>query len=184
MRCLVVLYCIAAPAAVPVAAQQPVPPADSVAADSTAPPAEPTPEQLRFLDGLRTASRGVAQLKDGLGRVTRAQAKGDSASQRRAGRFLAGLCGSARGFLARGRPRMLPTAYDDTTRIIARRLTTQIDSLIAYMGTCELTGGKTPVPVSTDLGKRMKSYDTALNNFRLAVGLPVRADSSPTSRRQ
>lgn len=183
MRSLVVLSCIAAVAAVPVAGQQPVPPPESVAAEST-PPAEPTPEQLRFLDGLRTASRGVAQLKDGLGRVTRAQARGDSASQRRAGRFLAGLCGSARGFLARGRPRMLPTAYEDTTRIIARRLTTQIDSLIAYMGSCELTAGKTPVPVATDLGKRMKSYDTALNNFRLAVGLPVKGDSSAGSRRQ
>jgi len=185
MRCIAVLCCVAATFAGVVRGQEPAPPpAESVRAESTAPAAEPTLEQKRFLDGLRTASRGVAQVKDGLSRVTRARALGDSASQRRAGRFLAGLCGSARGFMARGRPRMQSTAYEDSSRVMARRLATQIDSLMAFMPKCEQGAGKTPSVIATDLGKRMKSYDTAVNNFRAAVGLPVRGDSAPTSRRQ
>src|SRR5690348_17829730 len=106
MRCLAVLLWFAA---ISLRAQTPTP-TDSTRVDSTAtpaPPAPPTPEQKRFLDGLRTATRGVAQLKDGVSRVTRAGR--DSLAQRRAGRFLAGLCGSGRAFLKRGRPRMVPT---------------------------------------------------------------------------
>ena len=67
MRCLAVLWFVAATA---LRAQQPVPPApDSTRAESThalpAPPAPaalapPTPEQQRFLSGLRTATRGIA----------------------------------------------------------------------------------------------------------------------------
>src|SRR5256884_7213116 len=104
MRGLTVLVGLAATAA---RAQEPTPPppppptpppaTDSVRAESTpVPPPPPSPEQKRFLDGLRTATRGIAQLKDGLNRVTRTQSKSDSVSQRRAGRLLAGLCGSAR----------------------------------------------------------------------------------------
>src|SRR5207245_10974488 len=67
-------------------------PAESAGAESVpAPPPPPTLDQKRFLDGLRTATRGIAQLKDGLNRVARTQARSDSASQRRAGRFLAGV---------------------------------------------------------------------------------------------
>src|SRR5439155_691628 len=85
------------------------PPPDSARAESAlAPPPPPTPEQKRFVDGLRTATRGIAQLKDGLNRVTRTQSTGDSVSRRRAGRLLVGLCGSARAFMARGRPYMKP----------------------------------------------------------------------------
>ena len=110
MRCLTVLVCLAATAA---RAQEPTPPpppppppaTDSVRAESTpVPPPPPSPEQKRFVDGLRTATRGIAQLKDGLARVTRTQLKNDSVSQRRAGRLLAGLCGSARAFMGRGAP--------------------------------------------------------------------------------
>ena len=87
MRCLAVLFCITTTVA---GAQQPTPPpADSARAESVpAPPPPPTLEQKRFVDGLRTATRGIAQLKDGLNRVARTQARSDSASQRRAGRFL------------------------------------------------------------------------------------------------
>src|SRR6184192_2278395 len=78
MRCLAVLCCVAATVA---GAQQPTPPPsppppDSARAESAlAPPPPPSPEQKRFVDGLRTATRGIAQLKDGLNRVTRTQAK-------------------------------------------------------------------------------------------------------------
>ena len=113
-------------------AQQPAP-ADSARSESTPTAVTPTPDQKHFLDGLRTASRGIAQLKDGLSRVSRSQAGHDETSRRRAGRFLAGLCGSARAFLARGRPQMRVSAYEDSAGVKARRLTSQIDSLIAYM---------------------------------------------------
>ncbi len=182
MRCLAVLVCITTTVA---RAQQPTPPpAESARAESVpAPPPPPTLDQKRFLDGLRTATRGIAQLKDGLNRVARTQARSDSASQRRAGRFLAGVCGSARAFMARGRPYLKPAVYEDSSRVKARRLTSQMDSLIAYMPVCEQSAGATPVPVAADLGKRVKAYDAVVRDFRLAVGLPVKADSAATSRR-
>jgi len=191
MRCLAVLVFVATTA---VRAQQPTPPPppapDSVRAESALvraesvvpPPPPPSREQKRFVDGLRTATRGIAQLKDGLARVTRTQLKSDSVSQRRAGRLLAGLCGSARAFMGRGRPYMKPAVYEDSTRLKARRLTTQMDSLIAYTTSCEQTATATPVPVAAELTKRMKSYDVVLRDFRLAVGLPVKADSSPPTK--
>ncbi|HYT71021.1 MAG TPA: hypothetical protein VEK78_06520 [Gemmatimonadales bacterium] len=181
MRCLAVVYCVAATS---LDAQQPAPaPAESAQVESTARPAEPTLEQRHFFDAHRTAARGVAQLKDGVNRVTRTQATGDAAAQRRAGRLLAGLCGSARGFMARGRPRMDATAYADSSRLMARRLAAQIDSLIAYAPTCEQNAAATPAAAAAELGKRIKAYDTALNRFRASVGLPVRSDSTQTSRR-
>jgi hypothetical protein len=185
MRCLLVLMCVAAGAA---RAQQPVPPpaapADSAHVDSVrVPPPPPTPEQKRFVEGLRTATRGIAQLKDGLNRVTRTQANRDSVSLRRAGRFLAGVCGSARGFMARGRPFLKPAVYEDSTRLKARRLTSQMDSLIAYMPACEQSARATPGPTATELGKRVKTYDVTYRDFRAAIGLPLREDSSKTARR-
>ena len=116
--------------------------------------------------------------------MTRTQSTGDSVSRRRAGRLLVGLCGSARAFMARGRPYMKPAVYEDSTRLKARRLTVQMDSLISYTTSCEQTATATPVPVATELTKRLKSYDAVLRDFRLAVGLPVKADSAQTSRRQ
>ena len=187
MRCLAVLVCVAATAAraqEPTPAPPPPPALDSVRAESAlAPPPPPSPDQKRFTDGLRTATRGIAQLKDGLNRVTRTQSKRDSVSQHRAGRLLAGLCGSARAFMGRGRPYMKPAVYEDSTRLKARRLTTQMDSLISYTTNCEQTATATPVPVATELTKRLKSYDAVLREFRLAVGLPVKADSVPTPKR-
>src|SRR5207244_11252646 len=109
-------------AATALSAQQPVPPApDSTRAESAhalpapAALAPPTPEQQRFLSGLRTATRGIAQLKDGVNRVTRAQATGGGTSQLRAGRSLAGLCGSARTFLRQGRPGPKSPPSSDST---------------------------------------------------------------------
>src|SRR6267143_1753073 len=84
------------------------------------------PAQLRYIQGLRTASRGIAQLKDGVSRM--ASAGRDSVRLSQAARRLSGLCGAARGFLASGRARMQPTAYDDSTGLRARRLGAQIDT--------------------------------------------------------
>ena len=180
MRCLAVLCCVAATS---LAAQQPIPPApDSARTESARTPTPPSPEQQRFLDGLRTATRGLAQLKDGVGRVTRAQATSDTASQRKAGRFLAGLCGSARAFMKRGRPRLNPTVYADSVQLTARRLVMQLDSLIAHAASCEEGAAATPLPIATDLGKRVKTYDAAVRDFRIAVGLPVKDDTSKAAR--
>src|SRR5947208_15380549 len=71
---------------------------DTAARKDTAPPsptATPTIEQIRYLEGLKTATRGVAQIRDGLNRVARTQ-RADSLTRRRAARRLGGLCGTAR----------------------------------------------------------------------------------------
>ncbi len=178
MRCLAVLLCLGVTS---LAAQQPETPPDSGTARAEsvppAPPPSPTPEQKHFLDGLKTATRGLAQLKDGIGRVSRAS-KGDSVAQQRAGQFLAGLCGSSRGFLKRGRPQMNPTVYEDTVRTKAKRLTTQMDTLIAFTPACEQRAAAVPNSTAVELSKRLKSYDGALRDFRLAIGLPVKEDTA------
>jgi hypothetical protein len=121
-------------------------------------------------------------LKDGVNRVTRAGH--DSVAARRAGRFLAGVCGSGRAFFRRGRPQMTPTVYEDSARVKAKRLVAQLDTLIAYAVTCEQQGAAAPDVTATELGKRMKAYDTALRDFRLAIGLPVKEDTSKTSKKR
>jgi hypothetical protein len=184
MRCLVVLCCVAATA---LEAQQPTPPPDSTRAESAraesvrTPPPPPSPDQKRFQDGWRTASRGIAQLNYGLGRVARAQANSDTEDQHTAGRLLAGWCGSARAFMRRGRQRMNPTVYSDSTRLSARRLVTQLDSLIAYAPTCEDSAAAHAGSIAAGLGKRMKSYDTAVRDFKVATG--QRVDSAKGSHK-
>jgi hypothetical protein len=185
MRCLVVLCCVAATA---LGAQQPTPPipestrAESARAESVrTPPPPPSPDQKRFQDGWRTAGRGIAQLNVGLARVARAQANNDTEDQHIAGRLLAGWCGSARAFMRRGRPRMNPTVYADSARLSARRLVTQLDSLIAFAPTCEDSAAARPGPVAAGLGKRIKAYDTAARDFKVAIG--QRVDSAKGSHK-
>jgi len=179
MRCLAVLLCFVA---ISLGAQTPPPLPDSARAESTPPPPLTSPEQKRFLNGLRTATRGIAQLKDGVSRVTRAGGR-DSAAQRRAGRLLSGLCGSSRAFMKRGRPQMSPTVYEDSVQLKAKRLVTQVDSLIKYTTTCEDSATVAPGATVLGLGKRMKSYDAAWRDFRLAIGFPVREDSAKGPKR-
>src|SRR5437867_9699425 len=114
--------------------------------DSLPPPSVPAPapvpapatiEQIRYLAGLKTATRGVAQIRDGLNRVVRTQQAGDSLTRRRAARRLGGLCGSARSFILSGRPKMQPTAYADSMRILAKQVTTRLDSLNSALPVCE-----------------------------------------------
>jgi hypothetical protein len=151
-------------AGVPVAAQAPG------AADSSPPP---TPAQTRYLDGLKTVGRGVAQLKDGVTRVARYQS--DSAQLRLAGRRLGGLCGSGGSFMRQGRARMAHTAYGDSARVIARRLNTQIDALIGFLPTCQREAGRTPQLTAAEVLSRLRDYEVALQRFREAVILPAAA---------
>src|SRR6266581_7205632 len=105
------------------------------AATAPAPPPAPTLEQIRYMEGLRTATRGVAQIRDGVNRVVRTQ-QADSLTRRRAARRLGGLCGTARSFIISGRPKMQATAYADSMRILAKQLTVRLDSLNAALPVC------------------------------------------------
>ena len=129
----------------------------------------PTIAQIRYLAGLKTATRGVAQIRDGLNRVVRTQQAGDSLTRRRAARRLGGLCGSARSFILSGRPKMQPTAYADSMRILAKQVTTRLDSLNSALPVCEKTAGHDPATVAGTLTTRLKNYDDALLAFRNAL---------------
>ena len=167
------------PAPVPVApAPVPPPPVPAPLA-----PATPTIEQIRYMEGLRTATRGVAQIRDGLSRVVRTQA-GDSLTRRRAARRLGGLCGSARSFIVSGRPKMQATAYADSMRILARQLTTRLDTLSRALPVCEKTAGSDPATVTTTLTNRLKNYDDALLAFRNAQAALNKPDSTKTVSQQ
>ena len=78
---------------------------------------------------------------------------------------------------------MSPTVYEDSVQLKAKRLVTQVDSLIKYTTTCEDSAAVAPGPTVLGLGKRMKSYDAAWRDFRLAIGLPVREDSAKAPKR-
>ncbi|MGH7569154.1 MAG: hypothetical protein ACREL9_09325 [Gemmatimonadales bacterium] len=137
-------------------------------------PLPPTPEQQRYLNGLSTTTRGVAQLKSGVDRVVRNRATTDTVTKRRAAQRLAGLCTTARDFMTRGRVQLQPNVYEDSTRLKARRLTSQVDSLIRFLPTCEANARKAAERTAADLRSRLKSYDAALKEFRAAIGLPNR----------
>jgi len=142
----------------------PPPPAAALA---PVPAPAPTIEQIRYLNGLKTATRGVAQIRDGVNRVVRTQ-QADSLTRRRAARRLGGLCGTARSFIVSGRPKMQPAAYADSIRVLAKQLTMRLDSLTSALTTCEKTAGRDPT-VATSLTARLKNYDDALLAFRTAL---------------
>jgi hypothetical protein len=155
----------------------------AVAAPAPPPAPAPTVEQIRYMEGLRTATRGVAQIRDGLNRVARTQQARDSLTRRRAARRLGGLCGTARTFILSGRPRMQPSAYADSMRIIAKQLVTRLDSLTNALPACEKTAGHDPATVATDLTKRLSAYDDALLAFRNAQNRPDSAKSVSQQQR-
>ena len=146
------------------------------------PPPEPTVEQLRYMEGLKTATRGIAQIRDGLNRVVRTQSA-DSATRTRAARRLGGLCGSGRSFISSGRPKMQAAAYADSLRILAKQLTSRLDSLSNTLPTCEKTAGRDPT-VATTLTTRLKNYDEALLAFRNAQAAFFKPDSTKTVSQQ
>src|SRR6267143_7300091 len=146
----------------------PPPPVPASAPPSPPPAAAPTIEQIRYLGGLKTATRGVAQIRDAVNRVARTQ-QADSLTRRRAARRLGGLCGTARSFIVSGRPKMQATAYADSMRVLAKQVTTRLDSLTSALTTCEKTAGRDPTAVATTLTGRLKNYDDALLAFRTAL---------------
>jgi hypothetical protein len=155
--------------------QPPPPPAESTSAESAPPvPPPPSPAQTRYLQGLRTAGRGVAQIKDGISRLVRAETGHDTVQVHAAARRLGGLCTAARGFLVSGRGSMEPASYEPPTRKPARDLALQLDSLSIIAKECQLTASKSPGPVATGLLARLRAYETALAAFRTAIGLPNR----------
>lgn len=163
------------PPVAPVPAPVPAPPVPP-------PPPTPTIEQTRYMEGLKTASRGIAQIRDGLNRVVRTQSA-DSVTRLRAARRLGGLCGSGRSFIVSGRPKMQATAYEDSLRILAKQLTTRLDSLSRALPTCEKTAGRDPT-VATTLTTRLKNYDDALLAFRNAQAAFYKPDSTKTVSQQ
>lgn len=154
-------------------------PPPPVQAPAPVPPPAPTIEQIRYMEGLKTATRGVAQIRDGVNRVVRTQ-QADSLTRRRAARRLGGLCGTARSFIVSGRPKMQATAYADTMRILAKQLTIRLDSLMSALPTCEKTAGRDPNAVATNLTGRLKTYDDALLAFRTGL----KPDSTKTVSQQ
>src|SRR5207249_7844357 len=112
--------------------------------------------QIRYMEGLKTATRGIAQIRDGVNRVARTQ-QADSLTRRRAARRLGGLCGTARSFIVSGRPKMQATAYADSMRVLAKQLTIRLDSLTSALTGCEKTAGRDPTTVTT-LTNRLKVY--------------------------
>lgn len=157
----------------------PPPPVPAPAPPSPPPAAAPTIEQIRYMAGLKTATRGVAQIRDGVNRVVRTQ-QADSLTRRRAARRLGGLCGTARSFIVSGRPKMQASAYADSMKVLARQLTVRLDSLNASLLVCEKTAGRDPSTVATSLTTRLKNYDDALLAFRTAL----KPDSTKTASQQ
>lgn len=139
---------------------------------ATATPALPNPAQQRYLQGLRTAGRGIAQIKTGIDRLNRARGSRDSSQVRLATKRLTGYCTAARSFIASGRGHMDAVAYDPPTRKQARDLTLQLDSLSLSVKECQVAKGLTPQLLSTGLVTRLRAYDAALADFRTAIGLP------------
>lgn len=161
------------PVVVPAPAPAPVPP----------PPAPtPTIEQTRYMEGLKTATRGIAQVRDGLNRVVRTQSS-DSLTRVHAAKRLGGLCGSGRSFIVNGRPKMQATAYADSLRVLAKQVTVRLDSLSSAMGTCEKTASRDPT-VSATLTARLKAYDDVLLAFRNAQAAFYKPDSTKTVSQQ
>src|SRR5258708_10429546 len=117
-----------------------------VAAPVRAPPPPQTIEQVRYLVGLRTVTRGVAQVRDGVNRVVRTE-KADSLTRRRAARRLGGLCGTARSFIVSGRPKMQASAYADSMKVLAKQLTVRLHALNASLLVCEQTARQHPTTV-------------------------------------
>ncbi len=167
---------------IPVVAPAPPPP---VPPQTPVPPAAPAPtlEQTRYMEGLKTATRGIAQLRDGLNRVTRTQ-QADSVTRLHAARRLGGLCTSARSFILSGRPKMAPAAYTDSLRILAKQLSTRLDSLNAALPACEKGAGRDPTTVATALTKKLAAYDDALLAFKNAQAALNKPDSTKTVSQQ
>lgn len=170
---------------VPVIPAPPSPvPAPPVPPAPPAPPPPPTIEQIRYQEGLRTAGRGVAQLRDGVERVQRTQQASDTVAQRRAAQRLGGLCTAARSFITGGRPKLQPNAYEDSLRILAKQVVVRLDTLTRLLPDCAKTARREPTTVASNIAKRLKAYDDALLAFRTALAAQTKPDSANTVSHQ
>jgi hypothetical protein len=170
MRSFTLVLCLVASTA---AAQEPAHIApESTHAESIPLPVPPTLEQLSYLHGLRTTGRGVAQLKNGVARVSSSHR--DPQRLKQAARRLAGLCGTAHGFMTNGRAKMQANAYQDSAQLKAQRLNLQVDSLIRSTPKCETSAARQPDSTVTGLTTRLRAYEAALQEFRAAIGPPNR----------
>ncbi len=142
-------------------------------------PPEPSADQLKYLGGLKSVTRGVSQLRNGVDGVTRAEALKDTARLRRAGEMLGGLCGTAGSFMRQGRATMKPNVYEDSARVKARNLVVQIDSLLKTLPACDTTARRSPARTAGTVAGRLKTYDTALQEFRNSVAPPSAAPLPP-----
>jgi hypothetical protein len=79
---------------------------------------------------------------------------------------------------------MQAAAYADSLRILAKQLTTRLDSLSNALPTCEKTAGRDPGTVATTLTTRLKNYDDALLAFRNAQAAFYKPDSTKTVSQQ
>ena len=75
---------------------------------------------------------------------------------------------------------MQAAAYADTMRVLAKQLTTRLDSLNAALPICETAAGGDPSTVATTLTTRLKNYDDALLAFRNGL----KPDSTKTVSQQ
>jgi hypothetical protein len=185
MRCTPAVSVLWIALTLPVLAQAPdTIPVDSTRVDTTpvaAPPLTPTPEQQRYLDGLKRVGRGIAQLRIAVDQATRAQGNTDSIARRRAASRLGGFCGSARSFMTGGRAQMQPAVYADTAQLKARLLVQRLDAIITYTKTCETQAREQTAAVTGEVAKRLQAYEEALVDFRVAVGLQTLSDSGRVS---
>ena len=172
MRSIVVLLLVLGALAVPRSAPAQLP--GNGESTATATPPAPNPAQQRYMQGLRTAGRGVAQIKTGIDRLNRARGTRDSSQVKLATKRLTAYCSAARSFIASGRGQMDPVAYEPPTRKPARDLTLQLDSLSLSAKECQGAKGLAPQTLNTGLVARLRAYDAALADFRTAIGLPNR----------
>lgn len=149
-----------------------------------APPPPPTIEQIRYQDGLRTAGRGVAQLRDGVDRVQRTQQASDTVARRRAAQRLGGLCTAARSFINSGRPRLQANAYEDSLRVLAKQVVVRLDTLNNALPECAKTARREPTAVASNIAKRLKAYEDALLALRTALTAQNKPDSTKTVSQQ
>ena len=67
---------------------------------------------------------------------------------------------------------LVDKAAMDSTAVRAKRLGAQIDTLIRFAPTCEARAATQPDSTSARLLAQLRAYESALRDFRAAIGLP------------
>ena len=74
---------------------------------------------------------------------------------------------------------MSPVAYEDSVRVAARLLTAEIDSVLAYLPTCQREAGHRGVAVANTIVGMLQGYDGALQRYRVAIAPPSSGPEQP-----